>query len=369
MAGILFNGSKSIKVEEYTKASITTKGATAIFHSNTHADFNFSGWELADAIARTICSRHLNDPEYWGDFIASLLSLNSIIDRIEPNVRLKQSRLLYLRDFSKTTRIGEIAQGLTHLYLRKKEGYPFINDYEHFCSLSGISIPHKSSTPDFVAQKKELEANVCLAESKGTLSESSKSIKTKLAKAMSQCVSGENILHSQSTFKVIQKLGFCFELSNEKEQLNSRLHFVDPEEPPENKATSSFPLRMHYATWLYMVGQFDNVERLLKEQPIKWDESYFRILKIEDESYWVLDRIPKSLIKYFSRSIPFVELLELYPFFPFGDRTLGISQKVVNMLQKNDFNKFKGFTFQNTSNEEFEQFSDGTILIKRRYEQ
>lgn len=353
MASILFNGTRTLPVTEYTNTSITTKRARKVVHSTVHPNFSFNGWELADAIARTICSQHLNNREYWADFISNLLGLNLIIHSNQPNARLNSSRINLLRDFSRTSRIGEIAQGLTYLYLRKQQGCSIINDYKFFCLSNNIYIPANTSTPDFVAQNSMLTTDVCLAESKGTETISSKSIKEKLAESMSQCTIGEAILHGEGTYNVIKKLGFCFELSDELDTIDSKLHFVDPENPPKQSLENYMPLRLHYATWFYMVGDFKNVDRLLNDEPIKWDPNYYHTAEINGEEYWFLYRLPNTFYKLFED--------ESY-FFRFW--SVGISFKVIQMLQNKSYSQLKEFKFQNESMEVYEIFSDGTALSK-----
>lgn len=357
---MLFNGNRTLPVTEYTNVSITRKGAHAVAHNTVHPNFSFNGWELADAIARTICSQHLNNREYWADFISSLLGLNLIIHSNQPNARLSSSRINLLRDFSRTGRVGEIAQGLTYLYLRKQQGYSIINDFEFFCISNNINIPASTSTPDFVAQNSMLNTDVCLAESKGTETMSSTNIKGKLAKSMSQCSSGEAILNAEGTYNVIKKLGFCFELSDELDVVDSKLHFVDPENPPKQSSENYMPLRLHYASWFYMVGDFKNVDRLLNDEPIKWNPNYYHTENINGEEYWFLYRLPKSVFELLGDAF-FVKMYEFY-FFRFW--SVGISFKVIQMLQDKSYSQLKEFKFQNESMKRYEIFSDGTALLK-----
>lgn len=360
---MLFYGSRTLEVAEYTNTSVTTKGKHLVDAQTQHQDFAFNGWELADAVARTKCSRHLDKPEYWADFISSLLELTFLIHNRHPNVRINSSRIERLRDFTRTGRIGELAQGLTYLYLKKNEGYKYIVDFEYFCNSNGINIPMQTATPDFVAQTKP-NNDLCLAESKGTETSSSTSIKGALAEAMSQCVSGENIIFKHGGFNVIKKLGYCSEFSYEYNFQNSKLHFVDPITPSQEKSRRYELIRIHFATWFYMIGDFYNARNLPLGESISFKERYFRIIMINGEKYWVLYRMPNSLRHYIEDKLPLLKLASSNSGHLFRNWTVGISSRVIDMLKENAFDNVNEFGFKNESSENFELFSDGTMLLK-----
>lgn len=361
---MLFNGGRTIDVTEYTNTSVTTKGMHLINAQTQCSDFSFNGWELADAMARTVCSRHIDKPEYWADFISSLLELTCLIHNTRPNARISSSRIERLRDFSRTGRIGEIAQGLTFLNLRKSEGYKFISDFEFFCLLNNIDIPAQTATPDFIAQKAS-NNDLCLAESKGIQTSATSSVKSALAKAMSQCVSGENIIQKHGGFNVTKKLGYCFELSDENAYQDSKMHFVDPIHPSQERYERYELIRIHYATWFYMIGDFPNAQNLLQRGMISFNKRYYKSIEIDGEPYWILHRFPHSLRRFIDNELPFFNFRHYRDDYLFGNWTVGISSTIIDMLTENFLDIINEINFKNKSSEGYELFSDGTMLLKQ----
>lgn len=359
---MLFIKNRRINVEEYSHHSVTTKYAS-LASIGTHPNFEFNAWRLAQGVAMTICSRHLTKPEYWLDHISSFLSLSNLIHSNHPQARINSSRISLLRDFSRTTRIGEVSQGLVYLYMQNT-GFPYVNDFHFFCDNNQITIPVKTSTPDFVCQDKSQSNQLCLVESKGKEKTSSGDIKSKLAKAISQCISGENIINTNGNYSVIKSLGFCSEWSDENSLDDSIFHFVDPENEVHQQDTNSAPMRFHYAAWFYMVGDFENAKRLVYREKIIFDENNFREIFVNDEKYWVLRRLPQlfkdNVSQRRSNSLPEINFLFIRLF---GRR--GISNEIIQRLINQTYEKIAQIDFKNESTEMHEFFIDGTIILKR----
>jgi len=357
---MIFKGSKNLEVIEYDLTSITKALVSPIIIAN-HPSLIFNKYRLSIAIARTICSEHLDKKEYWSDMISSLLGLWNIIDNKKQNLRIKSSRIERLRDFSRTSRIGEIAQGIVWLYMQDN-GYPYITDFHFFAMNKGINIPRKASTPDFVGQDSNLTNEICLAESKGKESRSSGIIKAKLARALKQCNSSENIILG-SHFNVVKKLGFCTEFSDENDTNNSTLHFVDPEKDSFHVFYDDTVMRFHYASWFYLIGDFSNAELLLSNEPIKWKKHNFDKEIIDEIEYWVLNKSKNDILNMLKgleskiNRIIYSHLMDVV--------TFGISASVVKMLENIKQIKNIQIDYVNKSTEEYELFIDGTIILKR----
>jgi len=359
---MLFTKSRTIKVVEYTRGSVTTSHAR-LTPTGIHSDFHFNGWRLAQGVAMTICSRHINQPEYWFYHISSLLSLSNLIDSHQPNVRIKSSRISSLRDFSRTSRIGEMSQGLVYLYMQNT-GFPYVNDFHFFCYNNQITIPYLAPTPDFVCQDRNLANQICLVESKGKETISSGGVKVKLAKAINQCVSGESIINASGNYNVIKYLGFCSEWSDENDPIDSVLHFVDPDEEVRQQETNSAPMRFHYAAWFYMIGDFENAQKLVRGEKINLNEKYFqKHTVIDKKKYWILQRFPYNLESNLQRYLYYYILEEFLFFHPAGI-TIGISDEIIERLISQNYKEISEIIFSNESIENFEFFSDGTLIIK-----
>ncbi|RZJ53634.1 MAG: hypothetical protein EOO44_07860 [Flavobacterium sp.] len=369
---MLFTNNRTINVEEYTHTSVTTSRASlAPVSTKGHANFEFNGWRLAQGVAMTLCSQHLTKPEYWFDHISSLLSLSNLIHSPlhshHLNVRIKSSRISSLRDFSRTNRIGEISQGLVYLYMQNTD-FPYVNDFHFFCDINYISIPFQTSTPDFVCQDRRQTNQICLVESKGKETTSAGDIKSKLAKAISQCDSGENIIFKGNKgFHVKKSLGFCIEWSDEINADNSVLHFVDPENDDFNKDISSAPMRFHYASWFYMIGDFDNAQRLVDGEKIILNEFDFTQIPVNNKNYWILKNLPYSVREYQKTDLSIAIIDEIY-FSNIFQGNIGISDKIMQSLINRAYDEITGIDFKNESTKDCEFFIDGTIIIKKKHE-
>lgn len=362
---MLFTHHRTINVEEYTRTSVTTKRAT-LSSTGNHSNFQFNGWRLAQGVAMTLCSQHITKPEYWFDHMSSLLSLSNLIHSYQPNIRIKSSRISSLRDFSRTNKIGEISQGLVYLYMQNT-GFPYVNDFHFFCNQNQIVVPSRASTPDFVCQDRNQTNQICLVESKGKETISGGGIKAKLAKAMNQCRRGESIINSNGSYSVIKYLGFCCEWSDESNPFDSTFHFVDPENEINKQYTNSAPVRFHYATWFYMIGDFENAKKLVDGEKIIVNENDFFQISINNEKYWILKNIPYSLREYPDLDLSISMIDELY-FSEVLSGNIGINDEIIQRLITQTYEEIVHIDFKNESTEEHEFFTDGTIIIKKQYE-
>jgi hypothetical protein len=362
---MLFNRVRTINVEEYTHGSVTTNHAP-LASTGIHSDFQFNEWRLAQGVAMTLCSKHITKPEYWFDHLSSLLTLSNLIHSHQPNVRIKSSRISSLRDFSRTNKIGEISQGLVYTYMQST-GFPYVNDFHFFCDANHIVVPARASTPDFVCQDRKQTNQICLVESKGKETISTGGIKTKLAKALKQCKRGQTIINASGIYNVIKYLGFCAEWSDENNLSDSIFHFVDPEKEIRQQDTNSAPMRFHYASWFYMVGDFENANRLVNGEKITSIERDFKQVSINKKKYWTLKNVPYSLLQYQNSDLTIHLIENLYQFDIFNG-IVGISVKIIESLLNQTYEEIAYIDFKNESTEEYELFVDGTIIIKRAYE-
>lgn len=358
-------GNRDIQVKEYTQNSVVTKSAP-IVSTGFHTPFRFNGWRLAHGVARTICARTILNPEYWLDYISGLLGLAGLIhsSNLNSNVRISSDRIKHLRDFSRTSRIGELSQGLMYLYMQET-GFPYLNDFHFFCTQENIFVPSKTSTPDFVCQDIRQSNHICLAESKGKELTSSGEVKSKLAKAISQCVSGETIINSSlKKFKVKKQLGFCAEWSDENKSSDSVFHFVDPEKEILRPVENSAPMRYHYAAWFYMIGDFYNAERLINDMGIKWNEKNYQQVGRDGKKYWTLKRFPSSFSNDAQNIFTNKDLLHAFVLPVYFNANIGISVDVINALKKQEYERLTQLDFDAKSTDHFEFFADGTIIYK-----
>lgn len=351
-------GQKNIEVSEYTNTSVITRRAE-LLQVNNHNPLTFNGWRLSIAMARTLCNQHIGIPELYFDIMQSIFSLQFLINGANNNIRLNSNRLNRLRDFSRTNKVGEVAQAMTWLYLVEESNFPFVNDFELFCTNNGIVIPPNSSTPDFIAQDTNKTTNICIAESKGKLINSPATIKSKLKKGLNQCDVGEILVNTTGTHTVVKKLCFCSEFSREIDATNSQLHFVDPDKPVNNIDYSDYIFRAHYSNWFYLIGDFNNADKLLKGNNIEFNEKVFTKKEIQGEVYWVTNFVDKVFSSFRNINSNIRPLILISDYLLSNKINIGISEKVVNSLKNKDIEKFD-YIAPKSDKDIF--FKDGTIL-------
>jgi len=360
---MIFNGHKEFVTQEYSRHSVVTP-YIHLSPINGQSSLRLSGWKMAIALARTLCSNHLDQKEFYYDVISSIYSLTLIVHKPMNNFRLKSNRLNRLRDFSRTNKIGELGQATVWLYLMEN-GYPFITDFDFFCNQNGIVVPANYSTPDFVAQNSAKSINLCLAESKAKETISTTRLKTNLKDGLNQCDSGELLINGNGNtpFQIVKKIAFCTEFSDENNQINSQLNFSDPENFNDILKTNDLPLKIHYASWFYIIGDFVNAINLINGKPIEFNEKLFLKRILKGIEYWTIN-IFDILIDTYERHFFMEDLKWFYhPFiFKYEDIKLGISDNVIQYLKNSDNTK-EIETNKPESEKNYEIFVDGTIIV------
>lgn len=316
-------------------------------------DFNTNILRIAYATARTICSYHPDYQELHLDILSSLFSQINLVDRnYKDFLAIKSNRYERLRDFSKSTRIGELAQGINYLFIQKK-GYPFIVDYKHFCDVSGIMYSGKS--PDFVIMNGGFN-KIGLLESKGEASLTN-TVQRKLKMAINQ-LKGANI-----KLKIDVHIPCCARFERNDSTDNSSINYKEIQIRNSNKTISDEEklklIRMHYASWFSLVGDFERDKQLLEGGNI--GELLGDRYKKEDKYYWVKDLyVYKQLEDFLHVNIDFHLHSSNNKF------RIGISKNIVDNLLVVD--NFDGL--QNKKEEETEKgeengyyyFEDGTVI-------
>lgn len=303
----------------------------------------------------------MDKQELYFDIIASLLShLNFITINDEEYLQLKESRLQRLRDFSRTTRTGELAQGISYLFTQEKLDYPFVVDYHLFCELFTIVIPDGSKTPDFVVLKSDF-SQIGLMESKGEASKTSNITGTsgKLGTAMNQLESVDNPCASEL-------IPICTRFENDGNTLNSAIHYaLVSNECDQDEKLRRRVLRQHYSSWFYLIGDFTRATQLLLEEgftALEDDVNY--VLEVDDnktEVYWVERPFGFEFLNdgTYSRFFIHVDMPARQ------EVKFGIYKTVVDRILNNSIESKIEFPEETTDN--YNRFLDGTVIrIPRR---
>lgn len=355
---MFINGRKEIKVREVTLSSINTRNVSPKV-KKSYGNYSFNPYELYVSTARSILSSNLGIDTLLEAF-SCFYKFQSIIHTNNATLTLNESMVDNLRDFSKTAKLGELAQGITCLISQNILGYPFVNDYHGFLKNKGMQIINKNKSPDYILYKGLNSNQISLIESKCQYRQRNKSSKDKLKKALIQCKSGANYINNNFfKYQVSKYYGLCLNINNEKSIFSSEVDFVDPKIESENLETSSDDLiRYYYASWFLLYCDIENFSRLKIEQPLAKNQKLYSLQKHNDLSYYIYEGpfepnfnipqaitlMPKELNRYF----------------------FGVKKEVFEYLQeKREFPRKSILGGQNVVIDGSIFFMDGTALIRR----
>lgn len=149
-----------------------------------------------------------------------------------------------LRDFSSTTRIGELAQGVSHAFWTWQRGYSWIADFRPWAE-GLVPIYDGEKSPDFVMLNL-ISNDLAIMEAKGT---GSACHKAAMGKALRQC--SEAVAHPAFT----RGFGSILTLDSDNRAGVGTLHIRDPENRAELTDELRHDLfRRSYASWFEFVG-------------------------------------------------------------------------------------------------------------------
>jgi hypothetical protein len=327
--------------------------------SELEKDFTTNDLRIAYATARALCSYHADDKELYFDIVASFLSHLNFLDKNTTDfLQLKKSRLERLRDFSKATQIGELAQGINSVFVQDRLNYPYVVDF-HLFHQRIYRIPYrKGKTPDFLILNKNRN-KIGLFESKGEAAKNS-GIAGKLQGALIQ-------LKSILKPCVDELVPCCTKFTDNSTDANkSSIHYnIFPNDCSENQPEPLRILRMSYASWFYLVGDFKRASELLLPEgltPIIPGEATDNITYDLDtdnnkkEVYWVNHNFGRtSLTNALRLNYEFWSDENNIAPFRIGIYKSVVDQLLNNLLINENINN-------TTSDEIYERFADATLI-------
>ncbi|MDO3624342.1 hypothetical protein Q3O98_25030, partial [Ralstonia pseudosolanacearum] len=203
---IFLKGVLGALIEEYSSSDISTPYARP--KSINSRVFHFSFFRITVAAAKSILTRDPISPQIWKDLRAAFYILDSIVECVNGNLRLIPEFRKRYRDFSRTARIGELAQALTFVLAQDVLEYPIVCDFDGFLSTQGIpSMKWDEKTPDYALLFKGGSKNLSLIESKGSCpQEETLSPKRSLNEALTQCKSADAHIRASASYGAIRTL-------------------------------------------------------------------------------------------------------------------------------------------------------------------
>lgn len=337
------------------------------FTRDQEDDFSLDIIDMAYYTARTLCSYNLDHQELYFDVIASLMSHLNFIDSSQPNLLLRESRYRRLRDFSKSARIGELAQGINALFVSDRLSFPYIIDFDLAKQKTELSLNFQTSgrSPDFVIVDSTL-TKIGVFESKGNMNGN---VSRDLQNAMVQINSVTNPVCIDVKVPISTRFqddnGFSRRILRRTRKSSINYGLIE-NECSESKDTSLLR-KLHYASWFYLVGDFERVQSILNEGavlPIQDDTKY--TLDTETDKYnpiyWVKD--PLSFTVSDKSLDSETHLFITSGYFHNGELKIGIYKKVIDSItDSNEQNTVFELPEETIGN--LKRYPDGTLLYLR----
>ena len=185
------------------------------------------------------------------------VQLPALIELEKGYLAFKYKNKDMLRDFSKSSRIGEIAQGINYYFALNELGAGAVYNYESFCKQKCISV--KGRKPDYVLDY--LNGTYGLIESKGSMEPN---VTEKIKSAYEQCESGKRLL-SQNGVTVHNSfaLAISFATSSGYMNRNSKIYVADPPGGDEKNEYDPIKAIMYeYSKFFYLASQKEIYDQL-----------------------------------------------------------------------------------------------------------
>lgn len=207
--------------------------------------FSFNERQLIISMVRSILT--VNSGKAPRKYMAAIVkpTLQFMIDwHRAPDLQVSSDFSKVFRDFSLTTRIGELAQGISFAYWKWQKGYLCISDFRPWAA--GLSSPYVGKKfPDFVMFN-PLDGDVAIMEAKGTGLDNHKQ---PMQRALLQC--GSALPH----LAVSRSYGSILTLDSESPTRKGTLHIRDPENIAHITDEMKYELfRRSYASWFDITG-------------------------------------------------------------------------------------------------------------------
>ena len=343
---------QKIKIQEYTSASIlkpsTRQHPEKIISSpcrHVDLDVNFLKFSTAMVKANTTHISSVSSQAY--DILLSGLSLFGLLNYKGSHIKLKNGFRKKYRDFSRSGRIGELAQAINYIFSQERLGYKYIIDFDTFLNENSIKPIITGGTPDYVLLGKPGN-NLSILESKGSSKKNkltTPELRAKLQSAMgSQCLPGVRHIQKYSRYNVSNSYASVIEFAESSEARESCIHFADPEYDNYDAQDYSVPIRKFYSRWLAFLGVELAVELYDRTFKFELPLNTFELIKIDGVDFYV----QKSNYNHKYLSIPV---------------RYGLSTEVIRLLEMGDYHaifNLKGF---HRSYDSMEIFSDGSVAI------
>ncbi|MED4634713.1 hypothetical protein P9443_17715 [Peribacillus frigoritolerans] len=337
-------------------AKITELGVSPI----TGMNMSFLLSKLAFNIAMSISFENITPILYYRlDMISSRL-IEIMINKRCTNFRLISDPHLVFKDFSFSSRIGEVGQGLTRMFVQEILNQPFCINFEDYIARRRINVPNNQSRSDFIYidfSKRERG----LIDSKATFFKSIdengndlKGVGKQLRDGLNQCKNINSYINKPtSTVKIpFHKYGCsCIKFHDSNSVHNTKILYVDPVIDSEKISDEELfeDVLLYYLTLLEKINPDNVIEinrRFYNYETANYGGHEFYIIQPSDRLTSFINGLTKNKKKII----------------------FGISTEIIKYIIEKNLDFFSNYDqIQNKFNriepkENYEIFKDGTVL-------
>lgn len=246
-----------------------------------------------------------------------------------------------LKDFSKVTRHGEIAQGINYFYAKERLGAYAVYDFKDYAKRCGISKKCSGYTPDYVYCRSKDKA-IGILESKGTMQATPTSF---LTHGHEQCTNGENYLKNHGIVPAHSYVSaVSFGTTSRAIRRYSRIYISDPSNEFAYEDKNPMKSNLYeYSKLFYLAGKREITEKLMSgekilESDLEFAGRFFVNNGLIIGAWDVRDAFTNKMVRL----------------------NLGLKPSLVDYLigKNDDLEKY-----EHNSSEYQEEFSDGTFMI------
>lgn len=257
-------------------------------------EFSITNTQLAISIARSVLTRaHIYSPEVAAFARSYLSTISFILSERNNYLAINHHNKDILRDFSKSTRHGEIAQGINYFYAKRHLGAYAVYDFNVYKKeRRNINRRCPGRIPDYILCYPN--GTIGILESKGTTVANPTG---SLISAHEQCENGKKFLHSESiNVKNTYASVVSFAMSS-NEGRNTCLYIADPEDEGMFRDDNWERNNLYeYSKWFYLAGNGIVTEKLMAGQTpsIQDFESNRKVEEGVIVGSWSLELPPKK---------------------------------------------------------------------------
>ncbi|MCK9685718.1 hypothetical protein [Scleromatobacter humisilvae] len=220
----------SLPIIEHASTGVRSRDGSVLGPGSIDGALNAGSLRIAGAIAKTIYANPT--PSLGTKATLSMQSFASVqwLSRAtagSSNLRLVAQHVqsdLGVRDFSRSSRVGEYGQGLCSIFIQDHLHVPIVLDFGVLCGLLGIPVPSKSvKHPDFAGW---LGPEYWLVESKASLAQSS--VKTELREGLIQCDAGATHIAANGGWLPTRSYSVLTAFQTDAAADDTAVHFADP---------------------------------------------------------------------------------------------------------------------------------------------